>query len=223
MERTTPQTCPAASDRARCQRDKPRNGLRCVFPTRPIELHATLRPEAKAVIEGLKKRGLSLSIISGDQAEPTRKLAGELGIDTYFADTLPENKAKIIRQLQEQGRVVCFVGDGINDAIALKQADVSVSLKGATTLATDTAQVVLMDQSLNQLDTLFSLARQYDKTMTLGLWTTVVPGGRLHSRGVFCRLWHLRGGNIIPTGFFQRFGRGDEAVVDSRQSPCRNK
>ena len=119
----------------------------------------------------MKKRGLSLSIISGDQTEPTRKLAGELGIDTYFANTLPENKATIIRQLQAQGRVVCFIGDGINDAIALKQADVSISLKGATTLATDTAQVVLMDKSLNPLDTLFSLACQYDKTMTMGLWT----------------------------------------------------
>ena len=171
-----------------------------------IELHATLRPEAKAVIEGLKQRGLSLSIISGDQAEPTRKLAGELGIDTYFADTLPENKAKIIRQLQEQGRVVCFIGDGINDAIALKQADVSISLKGATTIATDTAQVVLMDKSLNQLDTLFSLARQYDKTMTLGLWTTVIPGV-VCIGGVFFAGFGIYAAEILfQLGFFSGLG-----------------
>lgn len=171
-----------------------------------IELHATLRPEAKGVIEGLKKRGLSLSIISGDQSEPTRKLAGELGIDSYFANTLPENKAGIIRQLQRQGRVVCFIGDGINDAIALKQADVSVSLKGATTLATDTAQVVLMDQRLNQLGTLFSLAHRYDKTMTLALWTTVVPGV-VCIAGVFFAGFGIYASEILfQLGFFSGLG-----------------
>ncbi|MGB0386666.1 MAG: HAD-IC family P-type ATPase, partial [Ardenticatenaceae bacterium] len=75
----------------------------------------------------------------------TRRLAQELGIDHYFANTLPENKADLVKQLQEEGRTVCFVGDGINDAIALKQAHVSISLRGATTIAMDTAQIVLMD------------------------------------------------------------------------------
>lgn len=141
-----------------------------------VELHATIRPEAKRVIEDLRKRNLSLVIISGDQTEPTQKLASELGVDNYFANTLPENKAKIIQQLQEEGRVVCFIGDGINDAIALKQADVSISLKGATTIATDTAQVVLMDKTLNQLDTLIGLGHKYDATLRTGLITTVIPG-----------------------------------------------
>ena len=141
-----------------------------------VELHATIRPEAKRVIEDLRKRDLSLVIISGDQTEPTQKLASELGIDSYFANTLPENKAQIIQQLQEEGRVVCFIGDGINDAIALKQADVSLSLKGATTIATDTAQVVLMDKTLNQLDTLIGLGHKYDATLRTGFITTVIPG-----------------------------------------------
>ena len=110
-----------------------------------IELHPTIRPEAKQIIAELRKRNLSLYIISGDHKTPTEKLATELGIDNYFAETLPENKADLIAKLQEEGKSVCFVGDGINDSIALKKANVSISMCGASTIATDTAGIVLMD------------------------------------------------------------------------------
>ncbi|MCB0080285.1 MAG: HAD-IC family P-type ATPase, partial [Caldilineaceae bacterium] len=80
-----------------------------------IELQPTIRPEAKQVIAELRQKNLELVIISGDQEEPTRRLAQELGIDRYFANTLPENKAALVDQLQREGRSVCFVGDGIND------------------------------------------------------------------------------------------------------------
>ena len=66
-------------------------------------------------------------------------------MDQYFADTLPEHKADHIRRLRDDGRFVCFVGDGINDAVALKSAQVSISLKGASSAATDAAQVIFMD------------------------------------------------------------------------------
>ncbi|WP_054774246.1 HAD-IC family P-type ATPase [Methylogaea oryzae] len=105
-----------------------------------IELRPIIRPEAKAVIEELKKRDLQLYIISGDHEEPTRNLAEALGIDNYFAQTLPGDKAALVEGLRQQGRFVCFVGDGINDSIALKKANVSISLKGASTAATDTAR-----------------------------------------------------------------------------------
>ncbi len=141
-----------------------------------LELRASIRPEAKEVIQHLQKYNLSVSIISGDQEEPTRALAQELGIDGYFANTLPENKAELIKQLQEAGHSVCFVGDGINDAIALKQADVSISLLGATTVAIDTAQIVLMDQSLKQLVYLLDLAKEFDKTIQTAFITTLLPG-----------------------------------------------
>ena len=131
-----------------------------------IELHATVRPEAKSIIAGLRQRGIeSLYIISGDHEAPTRTLATEVGIDGYFAQTLPEDKADLIEKLQRDGKTVCYVGDGINDAIALKRAEVSVSLRGASTIATDTAQVILMDGSLGQLCNLFDMAREYDARM----------------------------------------------------------
>lgn len=127
-----------------------------------IELRPTVRPEAKAVIQMLRQQGItSMYIISGDHEIPTRKLAEALGIEHYFAETLPERKADLIEQLQQQGKAVCYVGDGINDAIALKKATVSISLRGASTVATDAAQVILMDQSLHRLGDLFVLARQY--------------------------------------------------------------
>lgn len=81
-------------------------------------------------------------ILSGDQEEPTRRLAEHLGIAHYQANTRPEQKASFIETVQARGCPVCFVGDGINDGIALKKAHVSISLRGTTTVATDTAQTV---------------------------------------------------------------------------------
>lgn len=132
-----------------------------------IELQSTIRPEAKAVVQQLQAQGLNLYIISGDHDAPTRQLATELGIEHYFAGVLPGAKADLVAQLQAAGHKVCFVGDGINDAIALRKADVSVSLRGATTAATDTAQVVLMKADLRQLHELFTLAQALEKNIAV--------------------------------------------------------
>jgi heavy metal translocating P-type ATPase len=130
-----------------------------------IELAATLRPETQAVVQWLQHQGFTLYILSGDQEAPTRKLAAELGMSGYFANTLPEQKAQRVKQLQHQGHRVCFIGDGINDAVALRQADVSISLRGATTVATDAAQVVLMEDHLEQIQVLLELARAHDRKL----------------------------------------------------------
>jgi Cu2+-exporting ATPase len=131
-----------------------------------IELVPTIRPEARRVIADLRQRGIKhIAIISGDREAPTRKLAHDLGIDQYFAETLPQHKAEIIDQLQREGRSVCFVGDGINDAIALKKAHVSVSMRGASTIATDTAQIVLLDGGVEHLTQIFDFADHFDRTM----------------------------------------------------------
>lgn len=138
-----------------------------------IELRPTARPEVRDVCAALRDRGLSLAIISGDHVAPTRHLADALGIDMVFAETLPEDKARIVDALQAEGRRVCFIGDGINDAIALKTAHVSVSLAGAASAATDTAQVVLMNGDLSGLPGLFDLADECRRTLdgTYGLIT----------------------------------------------------
>lgn len=149
-----------------------------------IELGPTVRPEASVTVQGLRERQLALYIISGDHDGPTRQLADELGIPGYFANTLPEHKADLVKQLQEDGHRVCFVGDGINDTIAMRTADVSISLRGATTAATDTAQVVLMDASLNQLLDLFNVAEVFNKTAATS-FTSFVALSLVSAAGVF--------------------------------------
>ncbi len=141
-----------------------------------IELRATICPEARQLVQDLRQRHMEMYIISGDHEEPTRNLVRELGIDHYFAETLPEHKADLISQLQAEGKSVCFVGDGINDAIALKRANMSISLRGASSAATDAAQIVLMNQDLNQLLQVFEVARQFRTNMKLNLTANMVPG-----------------------------------------------
>jgi len=142
-----------------------------------IELAAAIRPGTKELIHELTHRcGIkSTYIISGDHEAPTRLLAEELGITHYFAEVLPEKKAELIKQLQAEGRSVCYVGDGINDSIALQEADVSVSIRGASTVATDTAQIVLMGKTLNQLPYLFDMGQQFNGHMKKVVTTVVTP------------------------------------------------
>ncbi|NOS87365.1 MAG: heavy metal translocating P-type ATPase [Methylococcaceae bacterium] len=142
-----------------------------------IELWPTVRSEAKQVIAQLKARkNISATyIISGDHEIPTKKLADELGIDHYFAGVLPTEKADLIDKLKAEGRFVCYIGDGVNDSIALKKSHVSISLSGASTIATDTAQIVLMDQGISHLDTLFNLAEDFKRNMDNSLKIMLTP------------------------------------------------
>jgi len=141
-----------------------------------IELQPTIRPEARAVVDELHSRNIQTVIISGDNDAPTQTLADTLGIHRYFAEVLPEDKANLVTQLQEEGHKVCFIGDGINDSIALKTADVAVSLRGATTIATDMAEIIFMDSTLTQLPALLTLADEFAANMRTNLIASMVPG-----------------------------------------------
>jgi len=141
-----------------------------------IEIQSVLRPEIKSIISGLRQRGIKyLAIVSGDHKHPTQKLAEELGMDNYFYDILPENKAKIVETLQQEGKSICFIGDGVNDAIAMKKANVSISIRGATFIATDLAQVVFMDGSLSYLCKLFDIANGLDSQFRKSLIISLIP------------------------------------------------
>ena len=149
-----------------------------------IELKPTIRPEARKAVQDLHQRGLSVYIISGDQETPTKELARELGIDHYFANILPAGKADLVKELQADGHQICFVGDGINDALALQAANVSISLRGATTIATDTAQIVLMSQTLDQLPELFDVAKDMKKNIR-SVFSTSLGSGLICTFGIF--------------------------------------
>ncbi|MSR60759.1 MAG: heavy metal translocating P-type ATPase [Planctomycetaceae bacterium] len=150
-----------------------------------LELHASQRPEARDIIAGLRKRGIKhIAIISGDHEGPTKKLAESLGMDRYYAGVLPADKANYVEALQKEGKKVCFVGDGINDSIALKKANVSVSLRGASSIATDTAHIVFMEESLAKLCELRDIARALDKNVSRS-WTLILIPNVLCIAGAF--------------------------------------
>jgi Cu2+-exporting ATPase len=158
-----------------------------------IELKASQRSEIQDIIKGLRERDINhLAIISGDHEKPTRNLAERLNMDRYFAEVLPQDKAKYVELLQSEGRTVCFVGDGINDAIALKKANVSVSLRGASSLATDTAQVVFMEASLAKLCYLVDISKALEQNIKTS-WKMIVIPNIVCVAGVFTMgfgLWH---------------------------------
>ena len=141
-----------------------------------IEIRAVIRPEIEKIIRELHQHGIKhLAIVSGDHQAPTKELAKELGLDDYFYDVLPQDKAKIVEQLQKQGRSVAFVGDGINDTIAMKRANVSISLTGASTIATDVADIIFLNGTLSNIPVLFEISKDLEKNLQTSLGITLLP------------------------------------------------
>ncbi len=161
-----------------------------------LELQPCIRPEAREIINYVNTQGISVTIISGDHEQATRQLANELGIEHYYAETPPDKKAELIAQLREDGKFVAYVGDGINDAIALKQANVSISLRGASSVATDTAQIILMDGDLKKLKSLFEISRFFESNMRTNYLTSIIPGA-ITLAGVFLFNMGLIGGMLV--------------------------
>lgn len=89
---------------------------------------------------------------------------------------LPQDKAKIVEELQKAGRTVCFIGDGINDILAMKQAQVSISFQAATEMARNTANIILIEESLKHIPQVFELARYYYSSMQANTVASIVPG-----------------------------------------------
>jgi len=185
-----------------------------------IEIQAVVRPEVKKIIHQLRKRGIKhIAIISGDHQQPTQKLAKSLGIERYFYDTLPEDKANIVEQLQQAGQSVCFVGDGINDAIAMKKANVSISLRGATAIATDVAQIVLMDGNLSHLNTVFDISTELNANLRNSLMINLVPKIIIFS-GAFMNLGILTAVTLSGSSFLVAVGN---AMLPLKQVSQENK
>ena len=139
-----------------------------------ISMKSSVRPEVAAMISKFRVAGYQTAILSGDHAGPTRRFAESLGVDGWRAGVLPHEKCRFIERLQDGGHSVCFVGDGINDGMALKAANVSVTLTGASLVATDAAQIILKEGSLAKLHLLFGLSKRFrsDQQMMRGITIT---------------------------------------------------
>ncbi len=105
------------------------------------------KESAKQAITAMKNTGLEVVMITGDNKHTAQVVADELGIERYFAETLPEDKAKYVKQLQDEGKFTAMVGDGVNDAPALAQADIGIAIGAGTDVAIGTAKIVLMQSN----------------------------------------------------------------------------
>lgn len=116
-----------------------------------ITIEDSLRPDAAQTIQQLYAQGLNIVLLTGDRPEVAKAIAEELNITQVFPQVKPKDKAQLIQSLQNQGQIVAMIGDGINDAPALAQADVGISLQGSTDVAIATADIVLMQNNLEDV------------------------------------------------------------------------
>ncbi len=128
------------------------------------------KPEAAEAIAALHRLGVRTVMITGDNRRTAEAIARQVGIDRIFAEVLPADKAEIVRQLQGEGHRVAMVGDGVNDAPALAQADVGIAMGGGTAVAMETADVVLMRGDLRLLPQAVRLSRGTMRTIRWNLF-----------------------------------------------------
>ena len=135
-----------------------------------IALADTLKPEAIEGVARLREMGLSVVMLTGDNASTAYTIAQQLGIDRVEAEVLPQDKAEIVRSLQREGRVVAMVGDGINDSPALAQANVGMAVGGGADIAAESADITLMRGDVGSAATAIALSRQTLRTIKQNLF-----------------------------------------------------
>ncbi|WP_445735611.1 heavy metal translocating P-type ATPase [Mariniflexile sp.] len=138
-----------------------------------IAIADAIRPSSKAMVEKLRKRGIEVVMLTGDNEATARRIAKDLGIDNVMADVLPAQKAEKVKELQAQGKKVGMVGDGVNDAPALTQAEVGFAIGAGTDVAMESADVVLMKSDPYDIVGAIELSRATVRKMHQNLWWAV--------------------------------------------------
>lgn len=138
-----------------------------------IALADIVRPESKNAIAMLKEMGIRSMMLTGDNKKVAKWVSDELGVDEYFAEVLPHEKAAKIKEVQSRGLVVAMTGDGINDAPALAQADVGIAIGAGTDVAVETADIILVKSNPQDVVAMIRLAKATYRKMVQNLaWAT---------------------------------------------------
>ena len=149
-----------------------------------IEYTDPLRPDSQPLIDRLRELGLEVHLLTGDSQNRAKLVAEELGIplNHVHAEAFPEQKARLVRDLHRSGKTVAFVGDGLNDSVALAYADVSVSFEDGSHVARETADVVLMNNDLSSLLEVIAIAQDTQNLISQN--TVLVVGPNLLALGL---------------------------------------
>ncbi len=156
-----------------------------------------IRPESHEAIAMLRGQGVNVAMLTGDSDDVARWVAAELGIETYFAQVLPEHKSEKVRELQRSGAKVAMVGDGVNDAPALAQADVGIAIGAGTDVARASAGIVLVKNDPRDIARIMTLSKASYRKMTQNLAWAIgynvialpLAAGVLASSGIVMPAW----------------------------------
>ena len=141
-----------------------------------IAVSDTVREITVKALKELKEVGIEqVVMLTGDNEGTAKKIAQQTGVDRYFAELLPEDKVNAVKQLQDEGKLVAMVGDGINDAPALATADLGIAMGGAgTDTAMETADIVLMADNLEKLPHTMKLSRKAMQIIKQNIWFSIL-------------------------------------------------
>src|SRR5262249_14673915 len=129
-----------------------------------------VRPESRDAVERLRDQGIEVVMMTGDAEPVARAVASDLGIDTVFAEVLPEQKSSKVSDVQRQGKRVAMVGDGVNDAPALLTADVGIAIGAGTDVAVEAGDVVLVRSDPRDVPRVIALSKATYRKMLQNLW-----------------------------------------------------
>jgi len=158
-----------------------------------------LKDNSKETIESLKEMGIEISLLTGDNRETAHAIAKSLNIDRVFSEVLPADKSNEVKKLQAEGKIVAMVGDGINDAPALAQANVGIAMGSGTDIAIETGDIVLMRNDLRNVVAAINLSKKTVQKMKLNLmWAFLYNSLSIPiAAGIFVPLFLVLTGSII--------------------------